>query len=587
MATLVSPGVSVTIVDNSYYVPASAPTVPLIFVGTRANKFQPDGVTAALGTQEHSVVRTVTSINTSTQLYGIPYFRTDTAGNQLNGDSRNEYGLFALNQFLAQGNVAYVVRADVDLTDGDVTTLSAGTPAYSGTGNGSLSGFTINQATAQAEVWTMTCNATPTAWVASTAYTVGALVTANGYLYQCVVAGTSGTTAPSTLGTAVVDGSVTWASQGNASSFVATFAVSGFASGPQGNATVGTPYNNGLVSFTITAGSTAFVAGDTFQVVITAVTVSNPLGANDAAKRVTITTALSAEINSNQDVRSELYEYNLILCPGYPECVDELLALNDSINDEAFVIADTPNYLSPEDTATWAVTIARQNNDSVAYYYPYGMATGLDGVSVFVAASGIALSVYAYSDNVSEVWFPPAGPRRGLVSGVTDIGYVTGTLGTATTFVSTPLNQGQRDILYQTPNSINPIPYFPGSGIMVFGQKTSASLSSALDRVNVMRLLTKIKRDIRKAAFAYLFELNDAQTQASISQMINSYLNDIMVRRGLYDYIVVCDSTNNTPTTIDNNQLWVDIALQPEKAIEFIYIPINVVSTGASLTSST
>jgi phage tail sheath protein FI len=164
---------------------------------------------------------------------------------------------------------------------------------------------------------------------------------------------------------------------------------------------------------------------------------------------------------------------------------------------------------------------------------------------------------------------------------VSNVGYVSGTLGTATTFVQTPLNQGQRDILYQFYANINIIPFFPGRGIVVFGQKTSYSLASALDRVNVMRMLMKIKRDIRKAAMAYLFELNDKITRDSIKAMIDGYLNDIMMRRGLYDYVVLCDQSNNTPTRIDRNELWVDIALKPAKAIEFIYIPIRVVATGA------
>lgn len=640
MATLVSPGVSVTIIDNSFYVPASAPTVPLIFLATRADKKQPDGVTPATGVSESGVVRTITSISTSTTMYGVPYFRTDTSGNQLHGDARNEYGLFALNQFLSQGNVAYVVRADVDLADADATTLVGGTPAFSGAGNGTLTGFTVNQATAQAEVWTITCTS-PAAWAASHAYTAGNTINVNGNVYtcttsgtsalansnvawaattaytlneiinvagvayKCTVAGTSGSTAPTWPGSGTVtDGTVTWTfvgantvfpnspststiyADGTASwqytpSAAAIFSVSGFASGPQPNAAyTGSLYNNGLISFTINNGNVPFAAGDTFQVVITSQTVSNPLGNNDAAKRVTITTALNAQINGNQDVRSDLYEYNLILCPGYPECVSELSALNDSINDEAFIIADVPNNLAPEDVATWALTNARVSDNSVAYYFPNCMSTNLDGSSVFVAASGTALYVYAYSDNVAEVWFPPAGPRRGLTSNIQDIGYVMGTLGTATTFTSTPLNQGQRDVLYQTPNSINPIPYFPGSGIMVFGQKTSQSVASALDRVNVMRLVTKIKRDLRKAAFAYLFELNDDQTRSSFSQMVTSYLNDIMVRRGLYDFVVLCDESNNTSTVIDGNELVCQVAISPERAIEFIYIPITVDSAG-------
>jgi phage tail sheath protein FI len=98
-----------------------------------------------------------------------------------------------------------------------------------------------------------------------------------------------------------------------------------------------------------------------------------------------------------------------------------------------------------------------------------------------------------------------------------------------------------------------------------------------------MRMLIKIKRDIRKASLAYLFELNDRITRESIKQMIDSYLNDIMLRRGLYDYVVMCDETNNTGTRIDRNELWVDIALKPARAVEFIHIPIRVVSTNADI----
>lgn len=523
MATLVSPGVSVTIIDDSFYIPASATTVPLFFIATRADKKKPDGVTAAPGALEHSVVRTITSLNQSADTYGVPHFRRTSGGAEQHGDARNEYGLFALNQVLTIVSRAYVVRANVDLSDEDVTTFAADTPVRTGTGNGTLTGVTVDQTTAEDELWTLTA------------------------------------TGPT------------------------TFTVSGFISGSQSNATVGTLYNNGIVSFTITAGGTAFVSGDTFTFDVTSTTVANPLGVNDAAKRVSIVTALQAEINSNNDVRSEYYEYNLIICPGYHEVIDELLNLNDSINNEAFVIADTPMTKNPEDTATWSLTSARFRNVDVAYYYPHGLASNLDGHDVVCAASGIALKTIAYSDSVSEVWFPAAGFRRGIVTGVSQVGYVSGTLGTATTFVETPLNQGQRDILYEFQKNVNIIPFFPGRGIAVFGQKTSAPLASARDRINVERMLIKIKRDIRKASMAYLFELNDRITRESIKQMIDDYLNDIMMRRGLYDYLVLCDEQNNTPARIDRNELWVDIALKPAKAVEFIYVPIKVVSTGAEL----
>lgn len=527
---LVSPGVSVTIIDESFYIPASAQTVPLFFIATRADKKKVDGITDAPGCKESNVVRTITSLNQSVDTYGIPYFWQDNSGAEQHGDARNEYGLFALNQYLNLGNVAYVVRADLDTSDNPVVTLSTDTPVLTGTGNGTMSGVSVDQNTAVAELWTVTATATPT-----------------------------------------------------------IFTVSGFVSGAQGNATVGVPYNNGIVSFTLNQGSTPFIQTDHFTFNVTENTVTDPLGVNDAAKRHTIVTALQATINSNQDVRSDIFEYNLILCPGYPEVVPSLLDLCVAISEEAFVVADCPFQVSPstmstpENIAVWALSGGRYRSPNIGYYYPSGVASNLDGRDVLVAASGCALKTITYSDNVAEVWYPPAGFRRGVLTGVKNVGYASGTLGTATTFVQTPLNQGQRDILYQFQANINIIPFFPGRGIVVFGQKTSYSLTSALDRINVMRMLMKIKRDIRKAAMAYLFELNDKITRDSIKAMIDGYLNDIMMRRGLYDFVVLCDESNNTPTRIDRNELWVDIALKPEKSIEFIYIPIRVVATGASI----
>jgi len=117
MASLISPGVSVTITDESFFIPAAAVTVPLLFIATAAEKKQPDGVTDAPGTFESNVIRTVTSLTQSTQLYGIPTFLKDDQGLPLNGDARNEYGLFALNQFLGIGDLAFVIRANVNLND--------------------------------------------------------------------------------------------------------------------------------------------------------------------------------------------------------------------------------------------------------------------------------------------------------------------------------------------------------------------------------------------------------------------------------------------------------------------------------------
>lgn len=539
MPTLVSPGVSVTIVDESFFIPASAPTVPLFFIATGANKKKANGVTIAPGTTEHSVVRTVTSLAQSVDLYGVPKFRVAPGDEalpvgqrrQLHGDARNEYGLFALNQALAVLNRAFVVRADIDLSDAPMTNLEAQAPVFVGTGDGQLFefdggpvGLEVNEATAVEEVWTLTAiNAT-------------------------------------------------------------TFAVAGSISGAQGTATVGTQYDNGIVSFFIsTPVVTPFAIGDRFTVAVVLNSGVNPLGATDAIRRANIVAALAGEINSNQEVRSEVYEYNLILCPGYHEVVDELQNLSLTVNEEAFVIADTPMTMTPEEIATWAMTTGRISGSNIAYYYPAGLGSNLDGAEVVCAASGIALKTYAYSDSVSEVWQAPAGANRGRVVGVTKVGYVSGTLGTPTTFVETNLNQGQRDNLYDYYKNINPIVFFPGRGMIIWGQKTSSPVASALDRVNVVRMLMKIKRDLRKGSFPFVFEPNDQITRDNLKSMVDGYLGDILIKRGLYDFATLCDLTNNTPTRIDRNELWCDVALKPTKTAEFIYIPVRVLNTGDAL----
>lgn len=618
MPSLVSPGVSVTVIDESFYIPASAPTVPLFFVATQAGKLQPDGETDAEGTNEHSVVRTVTSIGQSVQLYGVPYFWKDSEDGEFHGDARNEYGLFALNQFLGIGNRAYVTRANIDLTDAATSFVScgvptAGTATLTGVGNGTIGSITASSAFVLPQTISVVFNTSTTftvigsldgvigsgtVGVAFTSTKVNFTVTAGStafvgddyfqFALKYTHSGRSGTgngtftaLAPDPLVSAIGAGaSEVWTITFTSAT---AFGVSGSVAGPSTTGTVGTPYDNAKINFTITAGSTAFTSGDTLVATFQAVTAFNPLGSTDALKRAAIVTALQAEVNINSEVRSELYEYNLIVCPGYPELVDELVALSVDINEEAFVIADTPCDKTSDQTATWALTNARTVSTDVAYYYPWGIASNLDGRDVLVAPSGIALRTYAYSDNQTYVWQAPAGARRGLVTGVSEVGYVTGTLGTATTFVTLNANQGQRDNLYESAKNINPIVFFPGEGLLVFGQKTSASSSSALDRVNVMRLVMYLKRALRKGAFPFIFEPNDKITRDNLKAAADGLLNDVMAKRGLYDFVTLCDDSNNTAARIDANEMYLDVAIKPVKTAEFIYIPMRVLSTGAQL----
>ena len=614
MAQLVSAGVSVTITDESFFIPASSPTVPLFFIASNQNKTQPDGISIATGTTEHSVVRTVTSLGQSVSLFGIPYFRSDSSGNEYHGDARNEYGLFALNQYLGIGNRAYVVRANVDLADKATTFINIGSSqttnlnkpivenvTFMGVGNGTISGLQSASVFVQPDDYEIVFTSstgftvqganvgiigTGTVGVAFTSskvsFTINAGTTAfsaGDYFafslaFSAQYTGT-GNGAISNIAAGTIAIPETWTITFTSAT---AYTVQGSVSGLTATGVVGFAYDNGFISFMINAGTSAFVAGDEFVMVLSSVNLNNPLGANDAAKRVAITTALQAEVNSNMAVRSEIYEYNLILCPGYPELVDELVALSQTVNDEAFVIGDTPVDKTPEQTAVWAKTSERTKHQNVAYYYPWGLASNLDGRNVCVAPSGIALRTYANSDNQSYLWFAPAGVRRGVVTGVSKVGYVSGSLGTATTFIEADLNQGQRDNLYEYFTNINPIVFFPDNGLIVFGQKTSYGAASALDRVNVMRMLMYIKRQLRKNSFAFLFEPNDKITRDNFKSAVDGFLHSIMVARGLYDFATLCDESNNTTDRVNRNEMWMDVGISPIKAAEFIYIPLRVTS---------
>lgn len=612
MASLVSAGTSVTIIDQSFFIPGAAATVPLMFVATQSNKNQPDGLTLAAGTAESDVVRAISSLGQSIQMYGVPSFRADMSGNQFHGDARNEYGLFGLNQFLGIGSLAYVVRANIDLADATSTFIACGTPVAGtvtrvGVGNGTLGSITASSVFVKPETIDVVMNSattftvsgslsgvigTGTVGVAFTSTKINFTITAGltpfsaddyfefslGYVPSTHTGTGNGTMTLLTPKTAAV--AETWTVTFTSAT---AFTVSGSVSGPSATGTVGVAYSNSFISFTIVAGSTPFTTSDAFTMVLTVVELFNPLGANDAAKRLAIVTALNAVINSNTEVRSEIYEYNLIVCPGYPEVVTNLVALSNDINDEAFVIADAPSTNTPEQTAVWAMSSGRTSSSNVAYYYPWGLASNLDGTSVFVAPSGIALRTYAYSDNQAYVWFAPAGVSRGSVTGVGKLGYVSGTLGTATTFVETNLNQGQRDILYQYFANINPIVFFPGHGMIVWGQKTSYAAASELDRVSVMRTLMFIKRELRKGSFPFIFEPNDQITRNNLKAAADGFLNDIMAHRGLTDFATQSDLGNNSPSQISNNEMHMNVAVIPMNAAEFIYIPITVYAQGASL----
>jgi len=299
------------------------------------------------------------------------------------------------------------------------------------------------------------------------------------------------------------------------------------------------------------------------------------------AQRQIVVAAMKAALDANTEIREEQFKFSLICAPGYPELIPDMVSLNNDRANTAFVIGDTPMGLStnPVDLINWSNDT---NGDGLAtadpylaVYYPSGLSSDLSGNTIMVPPSHMALRTYLYNDNVAYPWFAPAGTRRGLVSNATDIGYVDYTTGE---FVRTGVNQALRDTLYQ--NKINPITIIPGIGLVVWGQKTRDPNTESLDRVNVARLVNYIRTIFASAGNAFLFEPNDKITRDQFAAILNRALNDLVAKRGIYDYLVVCDTTNNTPDRIANNQLYADVAIEPTKDVEFIYIPIRLFNPG-------
>jgi hypothetical protein len=304
--------------------------------------------------------------------------------------------------------------------------------------------------------------------------------------------------------------------------------------------------------------------------------------AGTAAQRAIVVAAMSSAIDSNLEVREDLYQFNLLVAPGYPELIDNLITLNTDRGDTGFVIGDTPMTLAPTSTAisNWN---SNTNGDGLAtaspylaVYYPSGLTTDLTGNTIAVPASYSVLRTFLYSDQVSYPWFAPAGTQRGLVSNIQDVGYVNANTGA---WVHNSIGQGLRDSLYTL--NINPVTQLPGVGIVVWGQETKSGTSTARNRVNVVRLENYLRTIFKSVSNGYLFEPNDQVTRKSLSTQIESALNDILSKRGIYDFLVVCDNSNNTASTIANNQLFVDVAIEPARDVEFIFIPIALYNPGA------
>jgi hypothetical protein len=305
------------------------------------------------------------------------------------------------------------------------------------------------------------------------------------------------------------------------------------------------------------------------------------------AQRKVVIQKLQAVVNSNQQIRDEESRvFNLIACPGYPELIGEMISLNYDRGLTAFIVGDTPARLTPDATSlsNWGNNIAGalEDNDTgavsydeyMAMFYPWGYSSDNIGNNIAVPPSHMMLRTIALNDQVAYPWFAPAGTRRGGITNATAVGYVTA----EGEFQSVALNTGQRDTLQAV--KINPLTFITGTGLVNFGQLTRARNASALDRINVARLVVYLRRQFAQLAKPYIFEPNDKITRDELKGAAESLLLELVGQRALYDYIVVCDTSNNTPARIDRNELYLDVAIEPVKAVEFIYIPLRLKNTG-------
>ena len=268
---------------------------------------------------------------------------------------------------------------------------------------------------------------------------------------------------------------------------------------------------------------------------------------------------------SNQDE----YDVNMIVTPGvirrlHPSVTTDILDMVEERSD-CFYIMDTNAYT---DTVAQAVTQADAiDSNYAATYYPWIKTIDVNTNKLIAVPPSVLLpGVFASNDRVAAEWFAPAGLNRGGLIGAVA--------------VQNRLTQSEKDTLYE--GKVNPIVQFPGQGIVVFGQKTLQDKPSALDRINVRRLLLTVRKYIASTSRYLVFEQNTSETRNRFLNIVNPYLESIQQRQGLYAFRVIMDDSNNTPDVIDRNIMKGAIYLQPTRTAEFIQIDFNILPTGAA-----
>ena len=265
---------------------------------------------------------------------------------------------------------------------------------------------------------------------------------------------------------------------------------------------------------------------------------------------------------------TDAYLFNVISAPGlvydkHTTPIDSIISLTETRGD-CIAVIDLYSYGATISNVTGKADLL--NSSYAATYWPWLQTASATGKNVWAPASTFIPGVYAFTDGAAAPWFAPAGLTRGGVPGVIQ--------------AERKLTRNDRDTLYES--KVNPIATFPGTGIAIFGQKTLQTKASALDRVNVRRLLIDLKKFIGDQASTLVFEQNTITTRNKFLSAVNPYLDSVTQRQGLYTYRVVMDDSNNTADVIDRNQLVGQIYIQPAKTAEFIVLDFVVEPTGAT-----
>ena len=299
----------------------------------------------------------------------------------------------------------------------------------------------------------------------------------------------------------------------------------------------------------------------------TNIVAGNTQGLDCSSATAAGTTALRKAINtiSNPDE----FDINMVVIPGLLHRLHSSVTTyaKDMCEDrqDCFYVMDTAAY--GDSISTAVNTLTSFDSNYVATYHPWVKILDTDkNKPVWVPPSVVLPGVIAFNDSVGAEWYAPAGLNRGGLTNVIE--------------VKTRLTHDERDSLYE--GRINPIATFPGQGATVFGQKTLQAKPSALDRINVRRLLIAVKKYIASSTRYLVFEQNTAATRNRFLSIVNPYLESIQQRNGLYAFKVVMDDTNNTPDVIDRNIMVGEIYLQPTKTAEFIVLDFNILPTGAA-----